>query len=139
MSRKKMVRINKKKVMDRLKEMGLKQKELAERLFMNHQQLNRYLHREQIPEELADTIGRLLDLAPEYLADETPDGLFPDAPHNYALHLAQSAYSKPLAGVDHMLRWMMVAPGKLSKEQYQELFLKSYELYDDCLKKWGIK
>ena len=139
MSREKMVRVNKEKVKKRLEEIGLKQYELADLIPLDLQYFNRALQRERFTEEKADLIGRRLDLAPEYLADETPDGLFPDAPHNYAIHLAQESYNQPFEGVQHMLRWMMVKPEQLTAAQKKELFMRSYQLYAECLEKWGLR
>lgn len=139
MSREKTVRVNKEKVRRRLEEIGLKQYELADLIPLDRTYFNRALQRERFTEEKADLIGRRLDLAPEYLADETPDGLFPDAPHDYALHLAQESYKYPFDGVQHMLRWMMVKPEDLTAAQKKELFMRSYQLYAECLEKWGLR
>lgn len=154
MSREKTVRVNKEKVMKRLEEIGLTQKQLADSIPLNPQYFNRALQRERFTEEIADHIGRKLDLAPEYLADEDgvldyeylPDGVsvpasntFQGAPHNYALHLAQESYKYPFDGVQHMLRWMMVKPEDLTAAQKKELFMRSYQLFAECLEEWRLR
>lgn len=111
MSRAKIVRINKEKIKERLKEIHHTQNWLSKQLYpyiTNPHSLYNAINQEKISENLAVMIGSILDLAPEYLADETPDSLFPDAPHNFALHLYQDNNAvHPMAAIEKLLTWKL--------------------------------
>lgn len=125
MSRAKLAPINRAKVKARLKELGKTQIDLAAELGMNYHALNDILRKGKMSEGLADDLCRTLDLAPEYLADETPDGLFPDAPHNYALHEFQSVPMRSWGEVVSSMLYIgwCLRPEDLSTTQRRE-FLK---------------
>lgn len=69
MSRKKMVTINKEKVMQRLNELGITQQDLADLIDINRQHLCRTLSRGWIPAYRVYNIAKVLEIEPKDISD----------------------------------------------------------------------
>ena len=89
MSKASVEKINKEKVSAGLIAAGMTQKELAQIINTTPEALSRSLSRGRIAAHLLDAIGKTLDLAPEYLADNPymPE----EFPHSYIQHLLQDS------------------------------------------------
>lgn len=124
MSRAKMAVVKKAKVEDRLKQLGMNQKELAEKMCFTPQSLSRALKTERISEYFLDRMGRVLDVAPEWLSGNIPD----DFPHQYAIHLYQLNTVTP----QQLVTTMVITLGYNPKNIDKKTFWKVYDVMRDA-------
>lgn len=87
MSRAKMIEFNSGKVKTRLEDLGTTQIWLAEEIGCSKDYINKRIKAGSITEWLFDKMARALDLAPEYLQDQTE--AFPDVVFSYSFHEGQ--------------------------------------------------
>lgn len=114
-------RINKEKVLEGLQSCMLTQKELAEKLGINHQAFNHALSVGRISVTTLNQIGRALNLSPEYLSDRTDDSLDFAFSRKYAFHYAQDVYSHPYRAITDLLLRNGFDPRDYSMEQMIEM------------------
>lgn len=135
MSRAKLVRISKERVLSRLSHLGMLQKELADEIGWNRQGLNRALSRGFISEDGMDQIARALDLAPEYLSGMP---LFdvgdPEAFYNYDFHVSQAQPSRSVLITNLLWRQAGINPEELSPEVFWGLWFCVEETADRYIK-----
>ena len=137
MSRARLVKISKDRVIKRLDRMEMRQKDLADMIGWNHQALNRALSRGLISEEALDLIGRTLDLAPEYLSGmplfEMGSPEDDETFYNYDFHLSQLQPSRPVLVTNLLWRMSGIDPVTLSPEVYWGLWKRVEAVSDEYI------